>query len=186
MKKRCASLAGICTIDKKNSRRLRFYLKTCCRNSRMITGYKQLLGNQGSSRHNKLHDNLVKAQRENLMTAQHHHNLTIRQSHGKAAGKINFPVPGPSNSKVYPEIRSSASCPGFPEKRFSDHIPGNGRFFRVGKSSPDALRRVIITSSNAATLKRFERSEATERLERLERIDPGGFVLAGIKPVSSP
>jgi hypothetical protein len=81
----------------------------------MITGYKQLLGNQGSSRHNKLHDNLVKAQRENLMTAQHHHNLTIRQSHGKAAGKINFPVPGPSNSKVHPEIRSSASCPGFPE-----------------------------------------------------------------------
>jgi hypothetical protein len=45
---------------------------------------------------------------------------------------------------------------------------------------------VIITSSNAAALKRFERSEAVERLERLERINPGGFVLAGIKPVSSP
>jgi hypothetical protein len=76
--------------------------------------------------------------------------------------------------------------PRFPEKRFSDHIPGNGRFFRGGKSSPDALRRVTITSCNAAALKRFERSEAVERSERLERINPGGFVLAGIKPVSSP
>jgi hypothetical protein len=32
---------------------------------------------------------------------------------------------------------------------------------------------------------RDERSEALERLQRLQRTDPGGFVLAGIKPVLS-
>jgi hypothetical protein len=34
-------------------------------------------------------------------------------------------------------------------------------------------------------VKRLERSEAVEQLERLERTDPGGLVVAGIKPVLS-
>ena len=46
------------------------------------------------------------------------------------------------------------------------------------------------TLGTCGSLKRFERSEAVEPfdktqgrlLERLERTDPGGFVLAGIKP----
>jgi len=55
--------------------------------------------------------------------------------------------------------------------------------FRCFENSRNA--EVLLKLLNLEPPKGVERSEAVERLERLERIDPGGFVLVGIKPVLS-